>query len=148
MASKATRPLESNADIVRALWETGTYGDYSLVDQYVADDYVEHSAFESEPIRGRDGFRANIEEMRAAFSDIDLTIEDIFAAGDEVALRWRLNAKHTGDLRGIAPTNKPVEISGIEIDRFEDGKVVEAWNQFDSLGMLQQMGALPDEMGS
>jgi predicted ester cyclase len=60
-----------------------------------------------------------------------------------VVTRWRAQGTHEGELMGISPTGNRVEIMGMSIDRIEGGKVVETWDQYDALGMLQQLGAIP-----
>ena len=79
----------------------------------------------------------------SGFPDGRLTIEDQVAEGDVVVTRWGGRATHTGEFMGIAPTGKQVAVEGIVINRLADGKFVEAWQQFDRLLMLQQLGVAP-----
>jgi predicted ester cyclase len=81
-------------------------------------------------------------EFREAFPDFHTTVEDQIAEGDRVVTRWRMNGTHGGEFRGIAPTGAELEVTGIGIFRFSEGKVVESWDNFDQLGMMQQLGAL------
>jgi len=74
------------------------------------------------------------------FPDLQLTIEDTVAEGDLVAQRISFNGTHTGVFQGLPPTNKRVTFSGLELNRFEDGRVEEHWFQLDALGLLQQLG--------
>ena len=80
-----------------------------------------------------------------AFPDARVTVEDQVAEGDKVVSRWTATGTHTGDLMGIPPTERRIEISGITINRFSGGKIAEDWYQSDDLGMMQQLGVIPSE---
>jgi len=77
-----------------------------------------------------------------AFPDARYTVEDQLADGDKVFTRWSWTGTHKGELMGIALTGKPVRISGMVIDRIVDGKIVEEWEEWDALGMMQQLGVV------
>jgi steroid delta-isomerase-like uncharacterized protein len=94
-------------------------------------------------IRGPEEFVKFVQEIRGAFPDIQVKVEDIFGAGDKVVMRWSGTMTHTGDALGIPATGKAVRSNGITIARIENGKVVEGWDNWDQLGMLKQIGALP-----
>jgi predicted ester cyclase len=79
-----------------------------------------------------------------AFPDLRLTVEDIFCEGDMVAARVAFRGTHRGEFQGIPPTGKEVAFSSIEIDRMVDGKVAEHWFEMDLLGLMGQLGAIPD----
>jgi steroid delta-isomerase-like uncharacterized protein len=91
-------------------------------------------------IRGPEEFVKFVREIRGAFPDIKVKVEDIFGAGDRVVLRWLATMTHTGDALGLPPSGRPVRSRGIAIARFVDGKVVESWDNWDQLGMLEQIG--------
>ena len=91
-------------------------------------------------IRGPEEFVKFVREIRGAFPDIKVTVEDVFAADDKVVLRWSGVMTHTGDALGLPPTNRTVRSRGITIARFADGKIVEGWDNWDQLGMLEQIG--------
>ena len=82
--------------------------------------------------------------MAAAFPDIQTTIEDLIAEGDKVVKRYTIRGTHRGEFQGIPPTGKEVAFSSIEIDRMVDGKVSEHWFEMDLLGLMGQLGAIPD----
>jgi predicted ester cyclase len=86
--------------------------------------------------------KRTIELNRRAFPDMRLTVEDQVAEGDKVVTRWSGEMTHLGELAGAAPTGNRVTISGITIERFEDGKIVEAWRSMDMLNVLRGIGAL------
>jgi predicted ester cyclase len=80
---------------------------------------------------------------RGAFPDARVTVEDQIAEGDKVVDRWTATGTPTGDLMGVPPTGRRIEVSGITISRFAGGKIVEDWYQGDDLGMMQQLGVIP-----
>jgi len=80
---------------------------------------------------------------RAAFPDLQQTIEDQFAEGEKVATRLTGRGTHQGDLMGIAPTGNRIEAPGIVINRISSGKIAESWANYDAMGMMQQLGVLP-----
>ena len=79
-----------------------------------------------------------------AFPDLRLTVEDIFSGEDMVAARVALRGTHRGEFQGIPPTGKEVAFSSIEIDHMVDGKVAEHWVELDQLGLMRQLGAIPE----
>ena len=79
----------------------------------------------------------------AAFPDMHVVVEDLIAEGDKVVSRYTIRATHQGEFMGIPPTGKQVSFTAIEIDRIKDGKVVETWANLDVLGLMQQLGAIP-----
>lgn len=91
-------------------------------------------------IHGPAEFCAFADEIRRAFPDTELVVEDAFAVDDKVAVRWSATMTHSGEGMG-KPTGRPVRITGITIARFVDGKIVEGWDSWDQLGMLEQIGA-------
>jgi predicted ester cyclase len=93
-------------------------------------------------------FRNGHAQFRAAFSGYHLTVDDIVATADKAALRFTIDATHTGEYLGASPTGKHVTASGIGIFHIENRKIVRYWEQFDSLGLLQQIGVIPSVEGS
>jgi steroid delta-isomerase-like uncharacterized protein len=89
--------------------------------------------------RGADGFYVFFDRMSLAFSEVHVTIEDSIAEDDRVCLRWQFTARHTGAGLGIEPTGKSVRVTGISIVRVADGKLAEGWQNWDMLGLLQQI---------
>ena len=84
---------------------------------------------------------SNLCVFRGAFPDIKLVVEDILGAEDKVVVRWSAKMTHSGDALGIAATDKTVRSRGISIARIARGKIVEGWDNWDQLGMLEQLGA-------
>jgi steroid delta-isomerase-like uncharacterized protein len=94
-------------------------------------------------IRGPEEFVRFVEQIRGAFPDIQVKVEDVFAADDKVVLRWSGTMTHRGNGLGITATGKTVRSTGITISRFSNGQIVEGWDNWDQLGMWQQIGTYP-----
>ena len=92
-------------------------------------------------VHGPAEFVPFVERLRAAFPDMKVTIEDIFGAKDKVVVRWATTMTHTGDGLGLASTGKQVQLTGTTIVRILKGQIVEGWDNWDQLGMLEQIGA-------
>jgi predicted ester cyclase len=134
---------QANEAIVRRIFDDiYNQGNLAAVDEIFAANYVDHSAPPGFPA-GLESFKQSFGMFRAAFPDIHVAVEDEIAVGDKVVVRLTFNGTHTGPLMGMPPTNKFVSITGIAIDRVENGKVVEHWVNRDDLGMLQQLGMIP-----
>ena len=96
-----------------------------------------------EKIHGPKDFVPFVERIRGAFPDINVTIQDSFAVTDKVVIRWSASMSHLGDAFGVAATGKRVHVTGITIARIAGGQIVEGWDNWDQLGLLQQIGAVP-----
>ena len=84
-----------------------------------------------------------IRVLRTAFPDYRISIDDLLVDGDKVVMRYRGHGTHRGPLGTVAPTNKAVTYTGIAIYRISNGKITEEWTEYDSLGLMQQIGAIP-----
>jgi predicted ester cyclase len=93
--------------------------------------------------QGPDGFYPFFDRIQASFSDLLLTIDDVFEEGDRVCVRWSCTMRHTGAGLGIAPSDKQVHTTGVSILRTANGKMLEGWQNWDMLGLLQQINGLP-----
>ncbi len=114
-----------------------------LFDEIFAPSFVRYGA-EPNQVSGVEDLKQFFVMMRSGFPDFQVTIEDLIAAeGDKVVLRFTFRGIHQGEFMGVSPTGNQVAMSGIDIFRIADGKIVELWNQEDVLGMMQQMGAIP-----
>lgn len=133
--------VENKAVPRRFIEEAFNGGKLAVIDEVVSPNYVNHVA--GTEIRGRDGMKQFIMTYRTAFPDCRYTIEDQVAEGDKVVTRWTARGTQEGELMGIPPTGKHVSLKGVVIDRLENGKLAETWNEADMLGMLQQLGVAP-----
>ncbi|HUV11098.1 MAG TPA: ester cyclase [Acidimicrobiia bacterium] len=125
--------------------EVLSQGKLELIDELVADDFVEHQAMPGMP-EGKDALRAFVEMFRAAFPDLKVETLATAVDGDEVWVHSRMTGTHKGDFNGIAPTGKKVDVTMFDRVRTRDGKAVEHWGVSDDLAMLTQLGVVP-EMG-
>ena len=135
---------EGNKAVVRRLIEGASPEGYgSVVDELVAPDFIFHAP-PLPDMEGPEGFKQFLAGTFTAYPNGRFTVEDVLAEGDKVAIRLTLHGTHEGVTRtGIAPTGKRVTATGIEVYRLDNGKIVEKWMNFDFLGLMQQMGAIP-----
>jgi steroid delta-isomerase-like uncharacterized protein len=134
---------ETNKAIARRVFQVGwNQGELAVVDELIAPDYTNHDPA-NPGVRGSQGFKQLITAYRAAFPDIHFVVEDQIAEGDRVTTRWTATGTHQGDLRGIPATGKQATVTGITVDRVADGQVQESWANWDTLGMMQQLGVVP-----
>jgi steroid delta-isomerase-like uncharacterized protein len=135
---------QNKALIERWFAEVWNNGNEQAIPEMLNDDAVLHGLIDGSgaPVTSPGGFREFHRQFRGAFPDIIITVDDMVAEGDKVAARCSVHAKHTGDSLGLAATHSDVDFNGITIVRIRDGKIVEAWNNFDFLKMNKQLGIL------
>ncbi len=114
-----------------------------MVDELVSTGFVNHDPAIPESTVGPDAAKASIEGYRTAFPDLRITVEDQIAENDRVVTRWSAKGTHQGELLGIPATGKQSTVTGITIDLVVDGRIAESWTNWDTLGMLQQLGVVP-----
>jgi steroid delta-isomerase-like uncharacterized protein len=140
---------EANAATARrVLDEAFNQGKLEVLDEICSPDHVSHDPAEPEDVRGIEALKERVQQYRTAMSDLEVTVEDIFASGDKCAMRWSARGTNDGELLGMPPTGKKVEITGNSIDRFDsDGKIVETWDNWDNAGFMTQLGITPEMAG-
>ncbi len=138
---------EENKRISRRVAEEAfSHGNVDVIDELVAENFVNHDpGLPPDLPPGRDGLKELVRFYKSAFPDAELIVEDQFAEGDRVVTRYIGRGTHQGDFGGIPATGKQVTVTGITIDRLEGGKIAESWNEYDQLGLLQQLGAIPEQ---
>jgi steroid delta-isomerase-like uncharacterized protein len=135
---------EQNKALVRQMVEeVFNRGNISLADKFLAPDFVEHEQLPPGVPSGREGVKQLTAMFRSVFPDFKATIDDMIAEGDKVVIRQTWTGTQKGEFMGIPPTGKRVSFGVIDIIRIADGKFVEHWGQMDSMGMMQQLGAIP-----
>ncbi|HEX8735886.1 MAG TPA: ester cyclase [Pyrinomonadaceae bacterium] len=114
------------------------------IDEMFAADGVANGLNDAEgkPVRGTEGFKTLHRAFLSAYPDLNITVEDTVCEGDKIAARCTVKATHAGDGLGVAATNQPIEFTGLTIVRIKDGRIAEAWNEFDFMKMYSQLGAL------
>jgi len=133
---------EQNKTIDRRFFELLKTGDLSVADEIVALNYVNHNPAHGQA-PGREGLKAFATLFSTAFPDCHFTIEDQIAEGDNVVSRFTMTGTHQSEFAGVPATGKPVNMTGISIHRVTGGQIQEGWLNFDALGMMQQLGAIP-----
>jgi steroid delta-isomerase-like uncharacterized protein len=137
--------LEENKQLLhRWFEEVWNRGRTEAIDELFAEDGIAHGLADESgaALRGPAAFREFQQKFRGAFPDIVVTVDETVAEGDLVAARCTVKAVHAGDDLGFAATKKPMEITGMAIVRIKEGKITEAWNNFDFMSMFRQLGAL------
>ena len=117
-------------------------GDTAAIDGIMTPDVVNHSPLPGQPA-GVEGFKQALMWMRGGVPDLVITIDSSVEDGDLVSTRWTGRGAQTGELMGIPATGRTVAVTGIDICRVRDGRIVEYWQELDTLSMLQQLGVLP-----
>ena len=132
----------TNEDLFRTIIEDGfSKGDVSVIDEIASPDFVEHQYGFSPP--DATGVKEAITSLHQAFPDFSLTIEELVSSDDKVWGRMTGRGTHEGELGTIPPTGKEMEITVIDIMRFEDGKLIEHWGIADRFAMMDQLGMRP-----
>jgi steroid delta-isomerase-like uncharacterized protein len=123
------------------IWVEGlNRGDVSAADRAFATDCVIHINGSPEPNLSLGGFKEMMSGLLGAFPDLRTTIEDQIVAGDKVATRWTAAGTHSGPFGPVPATGRHIQVSGLILDRVVDGKVVERWEMWDQMALLQQLG--------
>jgi predicted ester cyclase len=131
---------EDNKATVRGCYENASQGNFDALGELVSADYVLHP----EGVHGVDGLTELVKGYRRALAELHVTIHHQFAEGDYVATRSTVSGRHEGELMRISPTGREVTFSCLTISRCRDGKIEEEWELADTVGLLRQLGALPE----
>jgi predicted ester cyclase len=132
--------MNDQTEILHQLFEGVWNGENPTVaDELVHPEYVIHDREIAEEMRGPELHKTLASMTREAFPDMEFTIHDTVEEGDKVALRWMMTGTHDGPMGDMEPTGNRVEMPAIEINRFEDGQLVESWTQSDMLDLMQQL---------
>ena len=135
--------MEDNKTLVRRfIDEVFLQGRAEAVEELLADDFVPHTWGKTGA--GKQELIEAIKRVQAGLSDARMTIEDTIAEGDRVAVRLTSHAVQTGPFMGLPPTGKAYTIGEIHIFRIREGTVAEHWHEADFMGMMRQLGALPE----
>jgi steroid delta-isomerase-like uncharacterized protein len=137
---------DSNAATTRRINdEAWNQGRLEILDETVAENFVNHDPADPEDLHGRDALKERVRGYRAAMPDLKVTIVDLVASDERVATRWTATGTNDGELQGMPATHRAVTITGQSIDVFDaDGRIVETWDQWDNLGFMQQLGLIPE----
>jgi predicted ester cyclase len=137
--------LEENKQLIRRYIQAideNQRGDWSILDEYLAEDFVAHNPLHPGVGLDREGIKQGAELFRLATPGARHEITTQVAEGDLVVSHIVGRGVHEGELLGIPPTHKEVETAGMVIHRVRDGKIIEYWSVTDVARVLQQLGAL------
>ena len=138
-------PTEETKKLLRRwgeVWTEGKTAALTGMDEICSPDILFHAGI-GRDIRGLEGSKQYTSEFYDAFPDAQFTLNDVIVEGDKGVLRYTVTGTSKGAVMGISPNNKKVRFWVIEIDRFAGGKLVECWVRFDTLNLMQQLGAVP-----
>ncbi|TMK69023.1 MAG: ester cyclase [Actinobacteria bacterium] len=127
----------------RLIDEAYNDGRLDVVDELFVPDAVVHDPALQHDVAGVNAIKEMIGGFRRAFPDFVVLVDDQVAEGDRVALRWTARGTHQGDLWGIAATGKEITITGTSLYRFAIGRIAESWTNWDTIGLMQQLGVVP-----
>ena len=134
---------EENKEIVRRFFEEGpSKGNLSTADELLSPYFVMHIPLPTSS--GIEGINEVINTCRASFEHLNVTVEDMISEGNNVTARFTARGIHKGNFMGLPATGKPITMSGIEIFRIKDGKIIELWGEVNLLGLMQQLGLFPE----
>ena len=136
---------EENKALARDSWErTVNQRDLDAMEEIYAPDFVWHEP--DQDIRGYEQGRQFASTFFDAFPDINITVEDVIAEGDQAVTRYTIRGTHRGETEEFGPpTGRQMEVEGITIHRIEGGKIVEEWERYDNLSVMQQLGLVPEQ---
>lgn len=136
---------ETNTVIARRFYEElWNQGNVAVAEELVAVDHVDNNPPIPESATGREGAVELMLTFKQGFPDFHITIDEIITSSDRAVERFTFRGTHQGEFMGIAPTGKSVEISSVSVCRIADGKVAERWGASNGIGMLTQLGLLPE----
>jgi steroid delta-isomerase-like uncharacterized protein len=135
---------EHYKDLARQTWEIVNQHNPDLIEEFYPPDFVWHEP--DGDIQGYEQAKQFVSTFFKGFPDINITVEDVIAEGEKVVSRYTIRGTHQGETEEFGPpTERQMELKGITIHRFEDGKIVEEWEAYDNLSVLQQLGLVPEQ---
>ncbi len=140
-------PREQNVASQQLMGEIINAHTFDRLGEVFATDVVDHDPAPDQGA-GVEGFQQFFTTMAAAFPDLSVEVDTLLADEEQVAMAYRISGTHDGEFQGIAPTGNPIEVRGVQIAKFRDGKIVERWGSSDELGLMSQLGAEPKQKGA
>jgi steroid delta-isomerase-like uncharacterized protein len=135
---------EENKALARQSWEIVNQRNPDLIEEVYPPDFVWHEP--DQDLRGYEQAKQFVSTFFKALPDINITVEDVIAEGDKAVSRYTIRGTHQGETEEFGPpTGRKMELKGITIHRFEEGKIVEEWEAYDNLSVLQQLGLVPEQ---
>jgi steroid delta-isomerase-like uncharacterized protein len=141
--ASAAELIERNRRIgERYFEEVWNQGKLEVLDELLSPDYVNHTPSAANPPPGPNGLQSIVAAIRRGFPDLRFEVKDMVVTAHAIAIRAVMRGTHLGDLFGIAPTGRKVEVNQINIERIENGRIVEHWRVTDELAMQRQLGLI------
>jgi len=131
-----------NKDRVKKVYDIFNAKDFAKLDSFIAPDFVDHDPSPGQ-LPGLDGVKKSFVEFQKGFPDFHFTTDQLVAEGDLVAVHYRMTATNSGPMMNMPPTNKKVDVSGMDLIRIKNGKAVERWGVQDNWLMMKQLGMMP-----
>jgi predicted ester cyclase len=129
---------DANAEVVRRFFEgIINEGRLELADEVLTPDYRDHAPLTAE-VPGPEGFKRRM-QLLASSLEMRIAIEDMTVEEDRVAFRWTMTGRHVGEFGGLAPTGRAVTLTGLNLERLRDGRIVEHWSEYDRMGLMHQV---------
>ncbi|OGT29771.1 MAG: hypothetical protein A3E87_05410 [Gammaproteobacteria bacterium RIFCSPHIGHO2_12_FULL_35_23] len=131
----------SNEQLIKRYFEeVWNDGRLDVLNEIISPDYINHNPGVANPVPGPEGLKPIVVGIRKAFPDLKYVIENIVVSDTQVAVHTTMHGTHTGDFFGIAPTNKVITVSQMQIERIINNKIIEHWRVTDELTLLKQLG--------
>ncbi len=137
-----------NKEVVHRFVEVMNGGALDAADSLVSADHVNHDPTAPEVPPGPEGIKRLIWMYRSAFPDIRFETGEMIGEGDTVAHRWTFTGTHRGEIMGVEPTGKRIEVAGAEMNRVENGKIFASRTVSDALGLMGELGLTPSPEGN
>lgn len=128
------------AIVRRGYDEAWNQGRLEVLDELLSPDFVAHDPTAPTGEVQRDAVRDLLQQLRSAFPDLHREACDAVAQGDKIAVRWEVTGTHRGPFAGLPPTGRRVRTTGLTLYRIADGQIAEEWVEFDSAGLMRQLG--------
>ncbi|HYU57882.1 MAG TPA: ester cyclase [Actinomycetota bacterium] len=138
--------MDDPRELVHAILKMVNDNDLDRAEELIHEDYVDHPGGGMPDMHGPEGFRQIVAMFRAGFPDMEVRPEEVIVEGDLAAWRTVGTGTNTGELMGMPATGKRVTFTALDMGRMQDGKAIEHWSGVDMVGMMQQLGMMP-EMG-
>jgi len=137
---------EDAKSLVRQFYDAVGAGNFSVIDELVADDFVDREVFPGLEAN-REGVKQFFAMVRSAFPDLRMEIREMLADDDLVSVRVIATGTQEGDFMGMSSSGRRIEVQVFDIFRIRDGQVTEHWGLMDAMTMMQQLGGVPEFPG-
>lgn len=143
--SKADRAADAKKTLAdRFHMDIFQRGDLACADEILTRDFrLNGPGYPPEWCRGPEGTRLLAQAIITALPDRRIMHDETICEGDLVCIRWSMSGTHAGDLMGVPPTGRKVQVTGFDLFRIQGDRIAECWQNWDQLGLMQQIGAIP-----